>query len=162
MLGVVAVATAWGGYQSTRWGGVQSTKYTEAAAKRVELTLCRNSGWTNRLYDVALFNQWLNATYRNETMLASAYEKRFRPEFRPAFTAWLATDPSHNPNAAPSPLYMPEYKVSLSEQAKQLEVEAAATFDEGKAACQQSGAYVLNTVFLATVLLCITVAQRFE
>jgi hypothetical protein len=162
MLGVVAVATAWSGYQSTRWGGVQSTKYTEAAAKRVESIRAETLAGQNRLYDVALFNQWLNATYRNETMLASAYEQRFRPEFRPAFAAWLATDPRHNPNAPPGPLFMPEYKVSLSEQADQLEVEAAATFDEGKAAYQQSGAYVLNTVFLATVLLCITIAQRFE
>ena len=31
MLGVVAVATAWSGYQGARWGGIQSTKYTDAA-----------------------------------------------------------------------------------------------------------------------------------
>ena len=162
MLGVVAVATAWSGYQGARWGGVQSTKYTEAAAKRVESTRAQTLAGQNRLYDVSLFNQWLDATYHNDTALATAYEKRFRPEFRPAFEAWLATNPQSNPNAPPGPLFMPEYKVSLAEQADQLEAEAAATFDEGKAAYEQSGAYVLNTVFLATVLLFITLAQRFK
>ena len=57
---------------------------------------------------------------------------------------------------------MPEYKDHLNEQADQLEAEAAAFFEEGKAAYQQSTDYLLNTVFLATVLLFITIAQRFE
>ena len=57
---------------------------------------------------------------------------------------------------------MPEYLDSLNEQSAQLEAEAAAVFEEGKAAYQQSTAYLLNTVFLATVLLFITISQRFE
>jgi hypothetical protein len=57
---------------------------------------------------------------------------------------------------------MPEYTDQLAGQADQLESEAAAVFKEGQAAYQQSTDYVLNTVFLATVLLFITIAQRFE
>jgi hypothetical protein len=57
---------------------------------------------------------------------------------------------------------MSEYKISLAEQAQQLEIDAAAAFEEGKAAYQQSTSYVLNTVFLATVLMFITISQRFE
>ena len=56
---------------------------------------------------------------------------------------------------------MTEYKLSVAEQADQLEAEAAATFNEGKAAYEQSGAYVLNTVFLATVLLLITISYFY-
>jgi len=162
MLGAVAVATAWSGYQGTRWSGVQTIKYTEAAAKRTESTRAETLAGQDRLFDLGMFNQWLNATVLNETALARIYEKRFRPEFRPAFEAWLATDPFNNPNAPPGPLYMPDYALSQAEQAHQLEAEAAATFEEGKVAYQQSSAYVLNTVFLATVLLFITIAQRFE
>ena len=162
MLGVVAVATAWSGYQGARWGGVQTIKYSQATAKRVESTRAGTLAGQDRLFDVSLFNEWLDATYNDETGLAGAYEKRFRPEFRPAFEAWLATDPFDNPNAPPGPLYMPEYRDSLNEQADQLEAEAAAVFEEGKTAYQQSTAYLLNTVFLATVLLFITISQRFE
>ena len=162
MLGVVAVATAWSGYQGARWGGVQTIKYSQATAKRVESTRAGTLAGQDRLFDVSLFNEWLDATYNDETRLANAYEKRFRPEFRPAFEAWLATDPFNNPNAPPGPLYMPEYLDSLNVQSIQLEAEAAAVFEEGKAAYQQSTAYLLNTVFLATVLLFITISQRFE
>src|SRR5205809_7553196 len=91
-----------------------------------------------------------------------SYEKRFRPEFRPTFEAWLALDPFHNPNAPPEPLFMPQYKLSLENQANQLEAEAATTFKEGQAAIQQSDDYVLNAVFLATVLFLTAIAERFQ
>jgi hypothetical protein len=41
---------------------------------------------------------------------------RFRPEFRPAFEAWLTTAPFNNPNAPPGPLYMPQYAISEGEE----------------------------------------------
>src|SRR6266581_5387368 len=162
MLGVVAVATAWSGYQATRWAGEQSTKYAQASALRVESTRDSTLAGQYRLYDVILVNNWLNAYTQGNTKLANIYEKRFRPEFRPVFEAWLALDPFNNPNAPPGPLFMPQYKLSLEEQANQLDAEAAKTFKEGQAANQQSDDYVLNTVFLATVLFLTAIAQRFE
>jgi hypothetical protein len=162
MLGVVAVATAWSGYQGARWGGVQSTDYTKAGALRVESTRNTTLAGQLMLYDVSIFNQWLNAYSHGETQLASIYERRFRPEFRPAFQAWLTTDPFNNPNALPGPLLMPQYKVSLAEKADQLEAEATQIFNLGQAANQQSDDYVLNTVFLATVLFLTAISERFE
>lgn len=38
LLSIVAVATAWSGYQATRWAGEESTRYAEASALRVEST----------------------------------------------------------------------------------------------------------------------------
>ena len=43
-----------------------------------------------------MFFQWVNATETDEGALADFYEARFRPDFRPAFDAWLATDPLTN------------------------------------------------------------------
>ncbi len=162
MLGVVAVATAWSGYQATRWSGQQSTNYTKAGALRVESTRDSTLAGQYMLYDVNLFNEWLNAYSHGETSLANVYQKRFRPEFRPAFDAWLATNPFNNPNAPPGPLFMPQYKLSLQEKANQLETQAAKTFEEGQADNQQSDDYVLNTVFLATVLFLTAIAERFD
>ena len=61
MLGVVAVATAWSGYQGARWGGVQTIKYSQATAKRVESTRAGTLAGQDRLFDVSLFNGWLDA-----------------------------------------------------------------------------------------------------
>jgi hypothetical protein len=162
MLGVVAVATAWSGYQATRWAGEQSTKYAQASALRVESTRDSTLAGQYRLYDVILVNNWLNAYTQGNTKLANIYENRFRPEFRPTFEAWLALDPFNNPNAPPGPLFMPQYKVGLSDTADQLDAKASKTFDEGQAAKEQGDAYVLNTVFLAVVLFLTAIAENFQ
>ncbi len=162
MLGVVAVATAWSGYQAARWAGEQSTLYAKVSALRVESTRVSTLAGQYRLYDLVLFNNWINAYTQENTKLANSYEKRFRPEFRPVFEDWLALDPFNNPNAPPGPLFMPQYKISLEEQANQLEANAARTFDEGQAAKEQGDAYVLNTVFLAMVLFLTAIAENFK
>jgi len=152
MLGLVAVATAWSGYQAARWGGVQSTNYARASALRVESTRDSTLAGEYRVYDLIGVNNWINAYTQGNIKLANIYERRFRAELRPAFEAWLATNPFKNPNAPPGPLFMPQYKVSLDEQATQLDAEAEKTFKVGQAANQQSDDYVLNAVFLASVL----------
>jgi hypothetical protein len=162
ILGLVAVATAWSGYQATRWSGEQSAKYAEANALRVESTLNSTLATQYELYDVIIFNNWLNASIQGNSRLADIYMRRFRPEFLPAFEAWLATDPFHNPNAPPGPLLMPQYKLSLSEQASQLDAKASRTFDDGQRANEQSDAYVRNTVILAVALFLAAVADSFS
>ena len=54
------------------------------------------------------------------------------------------------------------FRSSLPSAADQLEAQADQAFTEGQAAAEQSAAYVLNTVFLATVLLLTSMAERFE
>ncbi len=162
MLGVVAVATAWSGYQATRWDGEQSNRYTNASALRVESIRDTTFAGQVMLYDSNLFGDWLNAYLYGDTKLAGLYEKRFRPEFRPAFDAWLATKPFNNPHAPPGPLIMPQYKVSFSEKANQLAMSAEREFKKGEEANDNGDEYVLNTVFLASVLFLTAIGERFE
>ncbi len=162
MLGVVAVATAWSGYQATRWAGEQSTLYAQASALRVESTRDSTLAGQLRLNDYISVNNWLNAYVTGNTKLATIFQRRFTPELQVAFAAWLATNPFTNPNAPPGPLFMPQYKISLDEKSNQLDAQAATTFDKGQAAKEQGDAYVLNTVFLATVLFLTAIAENFQ
>lgn len=161
MLGLVALATAWSGYQSARWGGVQSTKYSQASALRVESTRASTTAGIQTQIDVALFSNWINAYASDNQVLETFYRERFRPEFIPAFEAWIATDPANNPEAPTSPFAMPEYKLAATQQSQDLEHQASATFEEGKAANQQSDDYILNAVILASVLFFAGIAPRF-
>src|SRR5215831_1601289 len=161
MLGVVALATAWSGYQATRWAGEQSTLYAQASALRVESTRASTLAGQYKLYDSIMVNNWLNAYTQGNLKLATIFQRRFRPELQVAFEAWMATNPFTNPNAQPGPLFMPQYKVSQDALANKLDAEAAATFDKGQAAKEQGDAYVLNTVFLATVLFLTAIAENF-
>jgi hypothetical protein len=129
---------------------------------RVESTRDSTLAGQYKLYDSIIVNNWLNAYTQGNTKLAKIFQRRFRPELQIAFTAWLATNPFTNPNAPPGPLFMPQYKVSQDATANQLEAHAAKTFDEGQAAKEQGDAYVLNTVFLATVLFLTAIAENFK
>jgi len=162
LLGVVAVATAWSGYQATRWAGEQSTLYAKASALRVESTSASTLAGQYKLFDSIIVNNWLNAYTQGNTKLAKIFQRRFRPELQVAFAAWMATNPFTNPNAPPGPLFMPQYKVSQDELANRLDAQAAATFDKGQAAKEQGDAYVLNTVFLAIVLFLTAIAENFK
>ena len=162
LLAMATLATAWSGYQSARWGGVQSSKYSQAGALRTESTRASTQAGQLIQIDVGLFTNWINAFANENDRLADFYEARFRPEFKPAFDAWLATDPRNNPDAPPSPFSMPEYNVSKTEEAEQLEQDASKTFEEGSAANQTSDDYILNTVILASVLFLAGMQSRIK
>lgn len=156
------MATAWSGYQSSRWGGEQSTSYSQAGAFRTESTRASNQAGQLTQIDIGLFTNWVNAYAGGDERLINFYEKRFRDEFKPAFDAWVATDPANNPDAPKSPFAMPEYQVSLTQEADRLEVEASETFAKGQVANQTSDNYILNTVFLASVMFLGGIASRFK
>jgi len=162
VLAFATLATAWSGYQSARWGGEQSTKYSQAGALRTESTRASTQAGQVTQIDIGLFTNWINAFANENDRLADFYEARFRPEFKPAFDAWLATDPRNNPDAPPTPFSMPEYNVSKTEEAEQLEQDASNTFEEGSAANQTSDNYILNTVILASVLFLAGVQTRIK
>jgi hypothetical protein len=162
LLGLVTIATAWSGYQAARWGGEQSTLYTDALGLMIDSTRAATEANQLTQVDIALFVNYVNAYAAGNEELATFYYERFRPEARLAVDAWLATQPRNNPEAPPGPFQMPEYRVSLAEQAVQLEEEAANLFEKGKAANEHSDDYVLNAVLLASVLFLAGIAPRFD
>jgi hypothetical protein len=162
VLAVVAVATAWSGYQAARWDGRQSLLYGRASKLRIEAQGTAAYATQLQLYDGLTVAEWLNAEARGDKQLATFFERRLFPELRPAFEAWKAMDPIHNPNAPPGPSLMPQYRNTAAEQAKQLNQEAAEIFEEGTQARERADQYVRITVTLATVLLLAALSQRFR
>ena len=84
-----------------------------------------------------------------------------RPGYRPAFYAWLATDPAHNPNAPPGPSYMPQYVIPQEAAASADDQQADAEFAKGSEAGATGDKYVRDTVFLATVLFLVGISSHF-
>jgi hypothetical protein len=161
ILATATVVTAWSGYQATSWNGVQSRDYVSASGLRVQSSEAYTRAGQNVLFDSQVFSQWLNAYAAGNAALATIYERRFRPEFRPAFEAWLATDPLHNPAAPPGPLYMPQYVSADAQRSDDLAKQADTMFASGQQATQTSNSYVLNTVFLASALFLAGISGRF-
>jgi hypothetical protein len=162
VLALVAIATAWSGYQAALWEGNQAELYGESSKLRVAAESLSTLAGQERLYDTTTFNSWLNAGSRGDRTLAKFLERRFREEFRTAFKVWLATDPFNDPNTAPGPTFIPEYRNAKSEQAEALSERALSTFDQGTRSGATGDRYVRVTVLLATVLLLTAISQRFH
>jgi hypothetical protein len=162
VLAVVAIATAWSGYQAALWTGHQSELYGQADKLRVQAEGAATYANQERLYNASTVVEWLRAEAQGNKKLAALFERRFLPEFRPAFEAWKKTDPVNNPNAPAGPQLMVEYRSSKTEVAAKLNAQATEVFDEGTRARELSDQYVRATVTLATVLLLIAISQRFN
>jgi hypothetical protein len=162
LLAVVAVATAWSGYQAAQWDGLNARLYGEASKDRATTNQLATLGGQQRLFDVVTFNTWIQATTAGNDKLAAVYARRFSPEYQVAFDAWLKTNPAHNPHAPPGPTFMPEYHNHLMEQAASLDRQASTAFARGTAARDKGDRCVLNTVLLAAVLFLVAISQRFR
>jgi hypothetical protein len=161
VLALVAIATAWSGYQAALWTGQQAVLYGRSGKLRVQAEGAATTANQERLYNASTVVEWLKAETQGQKKLSDLFERRFLPEFRPAFEAWKTTDPLNNPDAPAGPQLMPEYRSSKSEQAVSLSDQASEVFDQGTQARQHSDQYVRVTVTLATVLLLLAISQRF-
>jgi hypothetical protein len=162
VLALVAVTTAWSGYQAARWDGRQDFLYGRASKMRVDAQGTELRGNQVRFYDASTVAHWLQAEAHGDLRLAQLFERRLMPEFRPAFEAWKKADPINNPNAPASPMLMPEYHDAAAEQSALLHQEATELFEQGTQARERADQYVRVTVFLATVLLLAAISQRFR
>ena len=162
ILALVAVATAWSGYQAASWAGKRAEQYARANRLRVTAEGLATLAGQERIYDSDTFNSWLAAKLDGKEKAAEFFERRFRDEYRRAFTAWSSTDPFNNAQAPPGPIFMPEYHNAKHEQFLGLNKQAADVADQGTKSGETGDQYVRITVLLATVLLITAIGQRFR
>ena len=162
ILALVALATAWSGFQAAQWDGQQAELYGEANLLSIKAVSLNTSDGQDHLYNTNVLNAWLNANMQGQKQIAQFYERRFLKEYKIAFDAWIKTDPVNNSNAPPGPTYVPGYRSSKMVEASNLSHEALSKFNQGTKARATADDYVLNTVFLATVLVLAAMSQRFH
>ena len=161
LLAVATLGIAWSGYQGARWNGKQAEEYSASNAARAHANRSLTAGAHDRSQDLLNFNRWLEVETDGNQRLADLYQRRFRPEFQPAFEAWMAEDPLNNPNAEASPLRVRQYHVANLEKADQFEKQGDKDFENGKNATEHTDSYVLTTVFFAAVLFFAGISMRF-
>ena len=162
LLAAATVATAWSGYQASRWNGEQAKAFSRAGALRVESAKADSLANSQTEVDVATFSSWMDAKAHGQKKLAAFYERRFRPEFKPAVDAWAATNPLTNPQAPLTPFRMPQYRLAARVQADQLEAAAEAWSAKGRADVQRATNYVLGVVLFATALFFAGISTKLE
>lgn len=162
LLAIVAIATAWSGYQAARWDGRQAQLYGISSREHALETQASTRNGQERLYDATNFSFWLESAATGDRHAQALFRRRFRPQFLPAFRAWLATRPFTNPSAPAGPQVMPQYKVALDRGAAVHSARAEAAFEGGTHAREEGERYIRDTILLATVLFLTALAQRFK
>ena len=161
LLSLVAVLAAYSGFAAAKWGTESSVSLAKASAARTKANRADLEGLQIRTLDSVSFNAWFTAFTAGNVNAERLAERRLRPGYRPAFYAWLATDPAHNPKAPPGPSYMPQYVIPQEAVATADDAQADREFAEGTEAGATGDEYVRDTVFLATVLFLVGISSHF-
>ena len=159
---MVAVLAAYSGFAAAKWGTESSVMLATASAQRTKANRADLEGLVTRTLDSASFNAWFTAFTADNAEAERLAARRMRPGYRPAFSAWLATDPEHNPKAPPGPAYMPQYVIPQEAAAKAFDARADAAFAKGAEAGSTADKYIRETVFLATVLFLVGISGQFR
>jgi hypothetical protein len=162
LLSLVTIAAAWSGYAAAKWGTESRLQLAQAATLRNLATRADLSALSTRNFDSSTFNTWFTAFTLDDKQKQAVAIRRFRPEYKVAFDAWMATDPLHNPRAPPGPSYMPQYRLADQAKADALDREAEATSSAGNHAGEVGDDYIRITVFLAAVLFLVGIGSTFK
>jgi hypothetical protein len=161
LLSVVAITAAWSGYASAKWGTESSLQLAKASATRTKANRADLEAISLRTLDASTFNAWFTAHIARDKHGEALAIKRFRPTYRLAFDAWLATNPDTNPNAPPGPSYMPQYEQPQLALSRRLDLSADAYYEEGSKNAGTADDYVRTTIFLASVLFLVGISSHF-
>ena len=162
LLSLVTIAAAWSGYAAAKWNTESRLELAQAATLRNLATRADLSALSTRNFDSSTFNAWFTAFTLDDSKKQVVAERRFRPEYKVAFDAWIATDPFNNPKAPPGPSYMPEYKLAEQAKAEALDREAVEASAAGNHAGVVGDDYIRITVFLAAVLFLVGIGSTFK
>jgi hypothetical protein len=162
LLALVTLAAAWAGFAAAKWSTTSRVDLAQASRLTNLATRADLEALETKDFDASTFNAWFIAYTLNNPVKEQIAERRFRPAFRVAFNAWMATDPATNPHAPPGPTYMPEYKLPQATRANALDAAAVAKSTTGQNAGATGDDYVRITVFLAAVLFLVGVGSTFK
>ena len=162
LLGLSALSTSWASYQSALWSGVQQANYVQANALRVQSSRSAIEGGQRLALDVGMFLSWVRANSEERYAEAEWIRNHVRKEFAPAFEKWIAGDPGSRVEARDTPFTIPEYKVELTNRAKDLENQAAELFRKGQQANSTSDGYVLTSVIFSSAMFFIGISPQFN
>src|SRR6478752_5086153 len=116
ILALVAVATAWSGYQAAEWAGRRAESYAQASRLRVTAEGLATLAGQERIYDSDTFNSWLAAKLDSKKEAAEFFERLFRDEYPTGWAAWSGTDPFNTAQAPPAPTLRPDYHTAKQAQ----------------------------------------------
>ena len=152
VLSIVAVITAWCGFEASKWGGAMSISFSQASSNRVQASDANSAARDAFQLDAMVFSQWLVAKENGDDELANYLESVFSPAFEKAFDAW--------DGETRTPFGLPEYVPPGTVEAEEFTAKADAAYQQALENNQRGDNYSLLTVMFALVLFLTAMSQR--
>jgi hypothetical protein len=162
LMALATLGTAWSSYQSSRWSSESNGHSTEVSHLEREAMKMHLEMMQREAAQTQILTQWLNAHLAGQQAIADFYKKRFPPELRKAFDAWMGQNPFENEKADPQPMVASLYTSPLAGETKPVLADAATHDRLSRESGQHAARYLGNTVLLAGVLFFSGTATRFE
>jgi hypothetical protein len=162
MLAIVALLAAYTGFASAKWNTESSVRLAQASADRTQANRAALNAQNLKNFDSTTFNTWFTAYIAGDQTAEAVAVRRFRPAFKTAFDAWLATEPFTNASAPPGPTYMREYKQPELVASAALDAKATQDYTLGVEAGSSADNYIRDTIYLATILFLIGISGHFR
>ena len=155
LLSIVAVLTAWCGFQASKWGGEMSIAFSQASAARIQAANADGEARSARSFDLTIYAAYVQANGEGNDELADYIRDRFTPEFRVAYDAWVDDGQVEN-----APFAREEYVPEGTVEAQELNDRADEKFAQALENNQRGDNYSLLTVLFALVLFLTAMSQR--
>lgn len=155
LLSVVAVLTAWCGFQSSKWGGEMSIAFSEASSARIQAAAAAGAARSAQAFDLTIYAAYVQAVGDGNEPLADYIRERFTPEFQVAFEAWDVDG-----RVEDGPFARDEYVPEGTVEAEELNERADQRFAQALVNNQRGDNYSLLTVLFALVLFLTAMSQR--
>ncbi|MFC9917046.1 hypothetical protein [Agromyces binzhouensis] len=155
LLSVVAVLTAWCGFQASKWGGEMSIAFSQASSARIQAANAEGEARSARTFDLTIYASYVEAAGSGEDELADYIRQRFTPEFEVAYRAWV-----RDGQVERAPFAREEYVPEGTYEAQELNDRADEKFAQALENNQRGDNYSLLTVLFALVLFLTAMSQR--
>jgi hypothetical protein len=162
LMALATLSTAWCSFESAAWTRKSNRLMNEFNSLERRAGVLTIQGMQQATIHTGMFMQALAAHQAGNEQLLNFYVKRFPPELRKAYDAWMAQKPFENPNADPHPFVPNLYEMRGTREAAEATAKAARSQEEARKAGNISGQYLANTVLFATVLFFASASGKFE
>ena len=162
-MAVSSLLTAWCSYQNYGWSGQSSDLEAHADKLQREATAMHLEARQTQSVYVRLVMEVIDDKLEGNERQAEFYLARFPPELRAAWDKWMELKPFESGSKAPAHPVLPDFYTHPLEEDIQAALKTAhESEDRSRVTGQTAGAYLGNTVLLATVLFFAGTAGSFD
>ncbi len=162
LLALVAIVTAWSGFQAGKWDGRQSVLYGHSSRDRFEAEAATTVGDQRLAADAGIFTAWLQAHSAGNTELETLLAKRLNPDFKVAFTPGSGPTPSSMTRHRPDPRPCRSTRTPTSRTPPSSMPRQVRPSTKAPRRARPARSTVRDTVLFATVLFLVAIAQRMK